>query len=51
MEKEWLGADGQVTEAPDGASATLLIYQTFSGEKLEDSPIARITLDLSLIHI
>lgn len=44
-EKIWLDAAGQPTTAPEDASVNLLIYRTFSGEELQDPPIARIPLD------
>ena len=44
--KVWRNADGEETDAPDGAEATFVIYQTLSGEELSDDKIiATVTMD------
>ena len=42
--KVWLNADGEETQAPDGATATFNIYRTISGDALGE-PVAAFTMD------
>ncbi len=43
--KVWLDAQGNETEAPQGATVTFGIYQTISGEKPGETPVAQFQLD------
>ena len=46
IEKVWKDANGNPTEAPEGAEVTFVIYQTLSGESLdEDKIVAEVTMD------
>lgn len=46
IEKVWRDETGKPTEAPEGAEVTFVIYQTLSGESLdEDKIVAEVTMD------
>lgn len=46
IEKVWRDETGKPTEAPEGAEVTFVIYQTQSGESLdEDKIVAEVTMD------
>ena len=46
IEKVWKDANGNLTDAPEGAEVTFVIYQTLSGESLDaDKIVATVTMD------